>query len=300
MSWLNTDSRANLEGKKTGEHGDMKQYLELLRLISEKGEEKASRAVLESTGTKPKTRSIFGYQNRYDLTEGFPLVTTKTIPFRQVVVELLWFLSGSTNVEYLHRHGVKIWDQWADEKGDLGPVYGKQWRAWESGDGQKIDQIAELLKGIEQVKTDPTASASRRLILSAWNPADIPKTRGPSACHTFCQFYINNGRLSCQLYQRSADMFLGVPWNVASYALLTHLAAAVTGLEAFELIHTFGDAHIYENHFEQVAEQLKRTPFPLPRLVIDDCIKGIDGLTPDQFRLVGYQHHPRLTGEVAI
>ncbi len=300
MSWRDTDSRAKLEDKKTVENGDMKQYLELLRLISEKGEEKASRAVLESTGTKPKTRSIFGYQNRYDLSEGFPLVTTKTIPFRQVVVELLWFLSGSTNVAYLHQHGVKIWDQWADENGDLGPVYGKQWRAWESGDGQKVDQIAELLKGIEHVKTDPTASASRRLILSAWNPADIPKTRGPSACHTFCQFYINNGRLSCQLYQRSADMFLGVPWNVASYALLTHLVAAITGLEAYEFIHTFGDAHIYENHFPQVAEQLKRTPFPLPVLVLDDGIKGIDGLTPDQFRLVGYQHHPRLTGEVAV
>ena len=278
----------------------MKQYLELLSLIYEKGEEKASRAVLESTGTKPKTRSIFGYQNRYDLTEGFPLVTTKTIPFRQVVVELLWFLSGSTNVKYLRRHGVKIWDQWADDQGDLGPVYGKQWRAWESGDGEKVDQISELLKGIEQVKTDPTASSSRRLILSAWNPADIPKTRGPSACHTFCQFYINKGRLSCQLYQRSADMFLGVPWNVASYALLTHLVATLTGLEAFEFIHTFGDAHIYENHFEQVAEQLKRTPFTLPRLVIDKSIKGINGLTPDQFRLVGYQHHPRLTGEVAV
>jgi thymidylate synthase len=228
----------------------MKQYLELLRLIYEKGEEKASRAVLESTGTKPKTRSIFGYQNRYDLTEGFPLVTTKTIPFRQVVVELLWFLSGSTNVDYLRRHGVKIWDQWADECGDLGPIYGKQWRAWEGGDGRKVDQIAKLLKGIEQVKSDATASASRRLILSAWNPADLSKIYGPSACHTFCQFYLNKGRLSCQLYQRSADMFLGVPWNIASYALLTHLVAAVTGLEAFEFIHTFGDAHIYENHFE--------------------------------------------------
>ena len=295
-----TNDRSQRDRADATENGDMKQYLDLLRLIFEQGEEKASRAVLESTGTKPKTKSIFGYQNRYNLSEGFPLVTTKTVPFRQVVVELLWFLSGSTNVGYLHQHGVKIWDQWADQNGELGPVYGKQWRAWESGDGPKVDQIAELLKGIEQVKADPTASASRRLIVSAWNPADIPKTRGPSACHTFCQFYINNGKLSCQLYQRSADMFLGVPWNVASYALLTHLVAFVTNLEPHEFIHTFGDAHIYENHFQQVSEQLKRTPFPLPGLVIDKSVKGLDGLTPEQFRLEGYQHHPRLSGEVAV
>ncbi len=244
----------------------MKQYLDLLRLVYEQGEEKASRATLQSTGTKPKTRSIFGYQTRYDLTEGFPLVTTKSLPFRQVVVELLWFLTGSTNVDYLHRHGVKIWDQWADETGDLGPIYGKQWRAWEGGDGHKVDQVAELLKGIEQVKNDPTASAARRLILTAWNPADVPKIKGPSACHTFCQFNMNRGRLSCQLYQRSADLFLGVPWNIASYALLTHLVAKVTGLEAFEFIHTFGDAHIYENHLEQVSEQLRRRAVSAPQI----------------------------------
>ena len=238
----------------------MRQYLDLLRLVYERGEVKASRAVLESTGTKPKTRSLFGYQNRYDLTQGFPLVTTKTVPFRQVVVEVLWFLSGSTNVDYLQRHNVKIWDQWADETGDLGPIYGKQWRAWEGGDGQQVDQVAELLRGIEQVKADPTASAARRLILTAWNPADLPKIHGPSGCHTLCQFSMNNGRLSCQLYQRSADLFLGVPWNIASYALLTHLIAKVTGLEAAEFIHTFGDAHIYENHLDQVGEQLTRVP----------------------------------------
>jgi thymidylate synthase len=269
-------------------------------LILERGEEKASRAVLESTGEKPKTRSIFGCQTRYQLSEGFPLVTTRAMPFRQVVVELLWFLSGSTNIDFLHQYGVKIWDQWADEKGELGPIYGKQWRAWESGVGQKVDQVAELLGGINQVKNDPTASPARRLILTAWNPADLPKIHGPSGCHTLCQFYINGGRLSCQLYQRSADMFLGVPWNIASYALLTHLVAKVTGLEAHEFIHTFGDAHIYENHLDKVEEQLTRVPFPLPTLVIDESVTGLDGLKPEQFRLVGYEHHPRLTGEVAV
>jgi thymidylate synthase len=278
----------------------VRQYLDLLRHVYQNGEEKASRAVLESTGTKPKTKSVFGYQNRYDLREGFPLVTTKKMPFKQVVVEVLWFLSGSTNVAYLHKHGVKIWDQWADDNGDLGPIYGKQWRDWEGGEGRRVDQVAELLKGIEQVKRDPTASAARRLILSAWNPADLSKIKGPSGCHTFCQFYMNNGRLSCQLYQRSADMFLGVPWNIASYALLTHLIAKITGLEAFEFIHCFGDAHIYENHFQQVSEQLARSPLPLAKLVIDEGVNSLEGLTPDQFLLVGYQHHPRLSGEVAV
>jgi thymidylate synthase len=278
----------------------MRQYIDMLRLIYDQGEDKASRAVLASTGRKPKTKSIFGYQNRYDLTTGFPLVTTKAMPFRQVVVELLWFLSGSTSIKDLHRSGVKIWDEWADVNGDLGPIYGKQWRAWECNDGRAVDQIAQVLKGIEQVKKDPTAAPGRRLILTAWNPADLQKVHGPSGCHTLCQFYVNNGRLSCQLYQRSADMFLGVPWNIATYALLTHLVAKVTELEAFEFIHTFGDAHIYENHLEQVEEQLTREPFPLPRLVIEDSITSLDGLTPDQIRLLGYQHHPRLAGEVAV
>jgi thymidylate synthase len=278
----------------------MNQYLDLLRLVYDRGEEKASRAVLASTGVKPKTRSVFGYQTRYDLTVGFPLVTTKSMPFRQVVVELLWFLSGSTNVDYLHRHGVRIWDQWADSNGDLGPIYGKQWRDWEGGGGRRVDQVADLLKGIGQVKKDPTASAARRLILTAWNPADLSKTYGPSGCHTFCQFYLNGGRLSCQLYQRSADMFLGVPWNIASYALLTHLVAKVTEMEAFEFIHTFGDAHIYENHLEEVSEQLKRQPFPLPKLIIDESVESLDALLPDQFQLVDYRHHPRLSGEVAV
>ena len=278
----------------------MRQYLDLLRMVLEHGEEKDSRAVLESTGMKPKTRSIFGYQTRFDLRGGFPLVTTKFVPFRQVVVELLWFLSGSTNIEYLRAHSVKIWDQWADKNGELGPIYGKQWRAWESGDGGQVDQVAELLRGIEQVKADPTASAARRLILTAWNPADLPKIKGPSACHTLCQFYMNKGKLSCQLYQRSADLFLGVPWNIASYALLTCLVAKITGLEAFEFIHTFGDAHIYENHLRQVEEQLAREPFELPRLLIDESVTSLVGLTPEQFQLVGYKHHSRLAGEVAV
>ncbi len=278
----------------------MKQYLDLLRFTFDRGEEKASRGVLLSTGTKPRTRSIFGYQCRFDLTKGFPLVTTKAMPFRQIVVELLWFLSGSTNVEYLHRHGVRIWDQWADHNGDLGPIYGKQWRAWEALDGTRVDQVAELVKGIAQVKDDPTAPAARRLILTAWNPVDLSKHTAPSACHTFCQFYLNNGRLSCQLYQRSADLFLGVPWNIACYALLTHLIARITGLEPFEFIHTFGDAHIYYNHLDQVAEQLQREPLSLPTLVIDGSVTSLIGIEPQQFTLTDYHHHPRLKGEVAV
>ena len=279
----------------------MIQYLELLRHVYEKGDEKHSRAVLLKTGEKPRTRSIFGYQNRYDLREGFPLVTTKRMPFKQVVVELIWFLKGLTNVGYLHEHGVKIWDEWADRKtGELGPIYGKQWRDWEGADGKRVDQIAELLKGIEAVKADPTAAAARRLIVTSWNPADLARTHGPSGCHTLCQFSINNGRLSCQLYQRSADLFLGVPWNIACYALLTHLVAKVTGLEVHEFIHSFGDAHIYANHFDVVAEQLKRDPLPLPRLRLDDAINGLDSLTPEQFELIGYRSHPPLRGEVAV
>jgi thymidylate synthase len=278
----------------------MRQYLRLLHHVMEHGDIKESRAVLESTGEKPKTRSIFGYQTRYNLREGFPLVTTKRMPFRQVVVELLWFLSGSTNVRDLQKEGVKIWDNWADADGELGPIYGKQWRSWEGGDGQRVDQIAELIRGIEEVKADPTAPPARRLIVTAWNPADLSKIYGPSGCHTLVQFYLNKGRLSCQLYQRSADLFLGVPWNIASYALLTHLIAKVTGLEAYEFIHTIGDAHIYENHFEQVIEQLAREPFSLPQLELDDAIERVDGLSPDQFRLKNYESHPPLRGEVAV
>jgi thymidylate synthase len=279
----------------------MKQYLDLLRHVYEDGDEKHSRAVLLKTGEKPKTRSIFGYQNRYNLRDGFPLVTTKRMPFKQVVVELIWFLRGSTNVDFLHEHGVKIWDEWADKAtGELGPIYGKQWRDWEGADGKRVDQIAELLEGIEAVKADPTAAPARRLIVTSWNPADLPKVHGPSGCHTLFQFYVNNGRLSCQLYQRSADLFLGVPWNIACYALLTHLVAKVTGLEAGEFIHSFGDAHIYANHFDVVAKQLEREPFPLPRLKLDEGIDSLDSLSPDQFELIDYRSHPPLKGEVAV
>jgi thymidylate synthase len=279
----------------------MRQYLDLLRHVYEQGDEKHSRGVLLKTGEKPKTRSIFGYQNRYDLREGFPLVTTKRMPFKQVVVELIWFLKGSTNVQFLHQHGVKIWDEWADrETGDLGPIYGKQWRNWEGAGGTHVDQIAELLRGIEAVKADPTAAPARRLIVTAWNPADLPRIHGPSGCHTICQFSMNQGRLSCQLYQRSADLFLGVPWNIACYALLTHLVAHVCGLDVGEFIHSFGDAHIYANHFDAVAEQLTRAPYPLPRLSLDQGITSLDALAPEQFELAGYRCHPPLRGEVAV
>jgi thymidylate synthase len=281
----------------------MKPYLELLRHVFENGEEKHSRGVLKS-GERPRTRSIFGYQNRYDLRAGFPLVTTRRMPFRQVVVELLWFLRGSTSVRFLHEHGVTIWDEWADPTtGELGPIYGKQWRDWEGAGGRHVDQVAELLRGIEAVKADPTAPAARRLILSSWNPADLGQVKGPSGCHTLCQFSVSGPgapELSCHLYQRSADLFLGVPWNIACYALLTHLVAKVTGLEVHEFIHSFGDAHIYANHFEVVAQQLEREPFPLPRLELDPGITRLDELLPDQFTLHGYRCHPPLRGEVAV
>jgi thymidylate synthase len=278
----------------------MKQYLELLRYVYEKGEEKHSRAVLKS-GEKPRTRSVFGYQNRYDLCAGFPLVTTKRMPFRQVVVELIWFLQGSTNVQFLHDHAVTIWDEWADAvTGELGPIYGKQWRDWEGAGGRRVDQVAELLRGIEAVKADPTAPAARRLLLTSWNPADLGQVKGPSGCHTLCQFSVSGGRLSCQLYQRSADLFLGVPWNIACYALLTHLVAKVSGLEVHEFIHSFGDAHIYANHLDVVARQLEREPLPLPRLELHPGITSLDGLAPEQFTLHDYRCHPPLRGEVAV
>src|SRR6266542_1001372 len=249
----------------------MKQYLDLLRYVRDHGVRKPTRAVLGSTGRKIDALSVFGYQMRLDLTEGFPAVTTKKLAFNAVVHELLWFLSGSTNVADLKKNNVTIWDEWADDSGDVGPIYGKQWRSWEGPNGQVIDQIAYLLEGIEAVKKDPTASVGRRLILSAWNPVDIKKTKIPG-CHTLSQFSLTEGRLSCQLYQRSADLFLGVPFNIASYALLTHLLAHVTGVEVGDFIHTFGDVHIYTNHLEQVEEQLRRRPYPLPRLEIDPSV----------------------------
>ena len=278
----------------------MRAYLDLLRDIRATGRRKPQRAVLLSTGTRPDVASVFGRQIRFDLAAGFPLVTTKRVPFRAVVHELVWFLSGATNIAYLRDHGVRIWDEWADAAGELGPVYGKQWRAWDGPDGRRVDQIANLERDIRAVAADAHHTAARRLILSAWNPIDIPHVRGPSACHTLAQFDVTAGRLSCQLYQRSADMFLGVPFNIASYALLTHLFAQVCGLAVGEYVHTFGDAHIYENHWAAVDEQLTREPLPLPQLELDPAIASMDGILAEQVRLVGYQHHPALRGEVAV
>jgi thymidylate synthase len=277
----------------------MRPYLDLLRHVREHGNWKPTRAVLPSTGRKVSALSVFGCQARYDLATGFPAVTTKKLAFGPVVHELIWFLRGSTNIAYLKEHNVRIWDEWADEEGELGPVYGKQWRSWTAPDGRVIDQIANLLRGIEAVKADPSASVGRRLIVSAWNPADVDQMALPP-CHTLFQFSLTEGRLSCQLYQRSADLFLGVPFNIASYSLLVHLVAQVTGLQVGEFIHTFGDAHIYENHLEQVDEQLRRTLYPLPKLEIDPSIKDLDKVRFDQVRLIGYQSHPILRGEVAV
>lgn len=277
----------------------MKQYLDLLRHVLEHGVRKPTRAVLRSTGEKIDAVSLFGYQMRFDLNQGFPAVTTKKLAFNAVVHELLWFLKGSTNIAYLKEHNVTIWDEWADDKGDVGPIYGKQWRSWQAPDGRIIDQIAGLLAGIEAVKRDPTATVGRRLLLSAWNPADLSKMSIPP-CHTFCQFWLTEGRLSCQLYQRSADSFLGVPFNIASYALLTHLVAQVSGVAAGDFVHTFGDVHIYTNHLGQVDEQLKRQPYPLPRLWIDPSLRNLDQVERRHIALRDYEHHPPLTGEVAV
>jgi thymidylate synthase len=280
----------------------MQQYLDLLRHVLENGAVKGSRPVLRSTGHKPQTLSVFApsIQLRFNLQDGFPLVTTKRIPFKQVLHELIWFLSGSTNVAYLRKHGVKIWDAWADAEGELGPVYGKQWRRWQGANGVVVDQVARLLENIETVKRDPNAGCGRRLILTAWNPAEIEQMKGPPACHTFCQFNVTGGALSCQMYQRSADLFLGVPWNIASYALLTHLVAHVTGLDVGTYVHAFGDAHIYENHLEAVREQLPRQPYPLPRVQLDAGIHDLDHVNVDQVQLIGYTSHPSLSGEVAV
>ena len=277
----------------------MKQYLDLLREIRTSGTRKAQRATLRSDGRRPEVLSVFGRQIRFDLTTGFPLVTTKRMPWAAIVHELLWFLSGETNVRYLRQNKVTIWDEWADANGELGPVYGKQWRHWQGPQGE-VDQVANLVAGIRKVVANPNASEARRLILTAWNPADMPDPKVPTGCHTLVQFNVTDGRLSSQLYQRSADMFLGVPFNIASYAVLTHILARLTGLGVGEYIHTFGDAHIYDNHFEAVDEQLKREPYPLPRLEIVGEITDIDHLRADQFKLVGYQSHGRLPGEVAV
>ncbi|MDR1130269.1 MAG: thymidylate synthase, partial [Prevotellaceae bacterium] len=257
----------------------MRQYLDLLKKILDEGLEKQDRT---NTGTK----SLFGYQMRFDLSEGFPLVTTKKVHLKSIIYELLWILNGDTNIKYLHDNRVSIWDEWADENGDLGPVYGRQWRSWRTGeDGQCIDQISDV---IESVRNNPD---SRRHIVSAWNPSDIRKMALPP-CHTLFQFYVAKGRLSCQLYQRSADVFLGVPFNIASYALLTMMIAQVTGLIPGEFVHTFGDVHIYSNHIEQVKIQLQRTPRPLPAMEINKDVKSVFDFKYEDFNLTGYDPYP--------
>ncbi len=264
----------------------MRQYLELMRHALERGAEKADR-----TGTG--TRSVFGWQMRFDLDQGFPLVTTKKLHLRSIVHELLWFLQGSTNVAYLREHGVTIWDEWADERGELGPVYGYQWRHWPTREGGEIDQISDL---VERIRTDPN---SRRLIVSAWNVADLPRM-ALAPCHAFFQFYVAGGRLSCQMYQRSADIFLGVPFNVASYALLTHMVAQQCDLAPGDFIWTGGDCHLYLNHLEQAREQLSREAHPLPRLEIKRRPASIFDYRYEDFEIHGYQSHPHIKAPVAV
>jgi thymidylate synthase len=264
----------------------LQQYRDLCQRVLSEGDMRSDR-----TGTG--TTSIFGHQMRFDLSEGFPLLTLKRVPFKLIATELLWFIKGLSNVKYLHEHGNTIWDEWIDAKGELGRIYGVQWRTWQDYNGQAIDQLAEV---IEQIKTNPY---SRRLIVSAWNVADIPKMALPP-CHTFFQFYVSGGKLNCQLYQRSADIFLGVPFNIASYALLTHMIAQVTGLKVGEFIHTFGDAHIYFNHLAQVQEMLSREERPLPKLILNPDITNIDDFTYEDFALEGYHPHPTIKGDVSV
>lgn len=264
----------------------MQQYLELLKHIMDNGTNKEDR-------TKTGTRSVFGYQMRFDLQKGFPMVTTKKLHLKSIVYELLWFLKGDTNIAYLNEHNVSIWNEWANKNGDLGPVYGKQWRSWEGSDGKAYDQIAEAIR---LIKNNPD---SRRIIVNAWNVADLPKM-ALSPCHALFQFNVADGKLSCQLYQRSADVFLGVPFNIASYALLTMMVAQVCDLQPGEFIHSFGDAHIYNNHFEQVQSQLSRKPFPLPTMHLNPEVKNIFDFQFEDFTLENYQAHPHIKGKVAI
>lgn len=264
----------------------MQQYLQLLEHIVKNGTDKSDR-----TGTG--TRSVFGYQLRFDLADGFPLVTTKKLHLKSIIHELLWFLKGDTNIQYLKENGVRIWDEWADENGDLGPVYGKQWRSWEGADGKVVDQVSEL---INQIKTNPD---SRRLIVSAWNVADLPEMK-LMPCHCLFQFYVANRKLSCQLYQRSADVFLGVPFNIASYALLTMMIAQVCDLELGEFIHSFGDVHLYNNHFEQAELQLTRTPYRRPQMKLNPSVKNIFDFKFEDFELLNYESHPAIKAPVAV
>jgi thymidylate synthase len=264
----------------------MKAYLDLMRHILEHGDEKGDRT---GTGTK----SVFGYQMRFDLSDGFPMVTTKKLHLPSIVHELLWFIKGDTNVKYLQDNGVRIWNEWADENGDLGPVYGKQWRRWEGKDGQIIDQLQQA---IEAIKTNPN---SRRIIVSAWNVGELEEM-ALMPCHAFFQFHVAQGKLNCQLYQRSADVFLGVPFNIASYALLTHMMAQVCGLEAGTFVHTLGDAHLYNNHLEQSALQITREPMPLPQLKLNETITSIDEFTYEDIEIVDYNHHPHIKAPISI
>jgi len=264
----------------------VQQYLDLLRLILEKGAKKDDR-----TGTG--TLSVFGHQMRFDLSAGFPLLTTKKLHTRSIFHELLWFLKGETNIQYLHDNNVTIWDEWADANGDLGPVYGKQWRRWEGKDGKVYDQISSV---IEQIKTNPN---SRRLIVSAWNVAELPHM-ALMPCHCLFQFYVANGKLSCQLYQRSCDVFLGVPFNIASYSLLTHMVAQVTGLQVGDFVHTLGDAHLYLNHLDQAREQLTREPRPLPTLKLSPAVKDIFAFRYEDIVIGGYDPHPAIKAPIAV
>lgn len=264
----------------------MQQYLQLMRHIRDEGVDRGDR-----TGTG--TRSVFGYQMRFNLQEGFPLLTTKKLHTRSIFVELLWFLKGSTNIEYLKENKVRIWDPWADENGELGPVYGHQWRSWPTPDGGKVDQIQELIDGL---KNNPD---SRRHIVCAWNVGQLDEMALPP-CHCLFQFYVADGKLSCQLYQRSADVFIGVPFNIASYALLTHMIAQVCDLEVGDFVHTFGDAHLYANHFEQVEEQLKRTPTALPKLRLNPDVKDLFAFTMDDIEIVDYEAAPHISAPVAV
>ena len=264
----------------------MQQYLDLLARVLDSGVDRDDR-----TGTG--TRAVFGHQMRFDLAAGFPLLTTKKLHIRSIIHELLWFVSGDTNIRYLQDNGVSIWDEWADDNGDLGPVYGKQWRRWQMPNGREIDQLAEL---ISMIKTNPE---SRRLMLTAWNPADVPHMALPP-CHCLFQFHVAKGRLSCQLYQRSADIFLGVPFNIASYALLTHMIARICGLKPGEFVHVLGDAHLYSNHFDQAREQLSRTPGALPQLVIHRTPDSIDGFYFDDFEITGYDAQPHIAAPIAV
>jgi thymidylate synthase len=275
-----------LRREATEERHPEEHYLDLLRLIIAKGVDREDR-----TGTG--TRSIFGYQMRFDLSRGFPLLTTKKVHLKSIIYELLWFLRGETNVRWLQERGVTIWDEWADKNGDLGPVYGSQWRSWPDGKGGTIDQIAGV---VESIKSKPE---SRRHIVSAWNPAEVDEMALPP-CHCLFQFYVADRRLSCQLYQRSADVFLGVPFNIASYALLTLMVAQVTGLQPGEFVHSFGDVHLYSNHMDQAAEQLRRTPRPFPRMTINPDRTTLEAFEYDDFMLTGYDPHPGIKAPIAV